>query len=199
MKAKFFVAALAVLSLTTPALAASNEKYQFKGEGAFASFSQSDGCNSTYVDVSAYDSISKSAPGAPDAQKEAFLSYSNYNYCTGTGSYGYGSLVNPSFTISNSLKSAALKGTFTITDESGKSKTIEVDLTWTGTGDTYRGNYHSHYQAAGYTYHSRSVGANRDAQVLGSVNLDGKNIIENLPAYAQLNSSNNGSLTITRR
>lgn len=189
-----------MVSLSLPALAATTDQYQFKGENASASFYQYDGCSSTSVYVYAFDNITKSEPGAPTSQKEANLYYSNYNYCNGTGSSGYGSSQSATFTINNSLKSATLKGTFTVTDySSGNTKTADVDLTWTGTGDTYRGNYHSHSQGPGYTSNYRSAGAYRDAEVSGSVTLDNTNLIANLSSSGSLGSSNSGSLYITRK
>jgi hypothetical protein len=192
-------AALTVLSLTLPALAATTEQYQFKGQNASASFYQYDDCNSTYVDVYAFDNLTKSAPGAPTSHKEAYLYYSNYNYCNGTGSSGYGSSANASFTTSQ-LNSANLNGTFTVTDYlSGNTKTVDVNLTWTGTGDTYRGNYHGHSQGPGYRSNYRSVGASRDAEVSGNVTSNGVNLIANLSSYGSLSSSNSGSLSITKK
>ncbi len=197
---------LTVLSLSIPAVAATTDTFQFKGQSAYASFSQYDGCNSTSVNVYAFDNVTRSAPGAPTSQKEASLYYSNYNYCNGTGSYGYGSSPKATFTSDNSLKSATLNGTFTVNDyqsgndnSSGTTKTVDVALTWTGTGDTFRGNSHSHSQGPGYTSNYRSVGAYRDAQVSGSVTLDGTNLISNLSSYGSLNSSNSGSVQISRR
>ncbi|MCX7592700.1 MAG: hypothetical protein N2235_02850 [Fischerella sp.] len=200
MKKAMIGAAFAVLSLSVPALAATTTKYQFKGESAYATFSQYDGCNSTYVDIYAFNSITKNQPGAPTSQKEAFVSYSNYNYCTGEGSYGYGSIANPNFTINKSLNSANLNDTFTVYDySSGTNKTLNVALTWTGTGDTYRGNYHSHSQGPGYISKYRGAGASREAQVSGSVTLDGANLIANLSSYGYLYSSNSGSLEIIKK
>ncbi len=113
-------------------LAVTTQKYQFKGENAYASFYQYDGCNSTYVDIYAYNSITKDAPGAPTSQKQASLYYSNYNYCDGTGSSGYGSVTNPNFTVDKQLNSGSLNGTFTVYDySSGTEKSVNVALTWT--------------------------------------------------------------------
>ncbi len=158
-------------------------------------------CNSTYVFVSAYNNITKDAPGAPTSQKRAELYYWNYDYCNGTmRSSGYGSVINPEFTIDKQLNSATLNETFTVYDESsGTQKSVDVALTWTGTGDTYRGNSHYHYQGPGYMSNYRSVGSDRNAQVSGSVTLDGTNIIENLSSFSLMNSSNSGSVTVTRK
>src|SRR5689334_7575895 len=99
--ATVMVTSFAVLSLTTvPALAAA-QKYQVNGNNAYASFYQYDDCTSTYVDVSAFDNLTKSAPGAPTSQEGAYLSYSTYNYCNGTYSYGYGFGDTADVTISN--------------------------------------------------------------------------------------------------
>ncbi|MBD2296691.1 hypothetical protein H6G06_25210 [Anabaena sphaerica FACHB-251] len=193
------IASLTLLSLTAPTLAATTEQYQYKGQNAYASFYQYDECSSSYVDVYAFDSISKTAPGSPTSQKEAYLYYSNYNYCTGAGTSGYGTLKNPTFTSSNNLQSATLSGTFAITDSTGNTKNADVSLNWTGAGDTFRGNYQSHFQGPGYFSKSRNVGSYRDAKVTGNVTVDGKNLITNLTSYGSLSSSNSGSLSITRK
>ncbi|MGF1938409.1 MAG: hypothetical protein RM347_029325 [Nostoc sp. ChiQUE02] len=191
--------ALTLLSLSTvPALAATATKYQFKGQNAYASFSQSDDCSYTDVSVSAFDNVTKSGPGAPTSQTGAYFYYSSYNYCTGTQSYGDGFSENVTFT-SNKLNSATLNGSFTVYDYYlGTSKTATVNLTWTGTGDTYRGKSQSRYQSPGYTSSYRYTGSSRDAQVSGSVILDGTNFA-NLPtSYASLGTSSSGSLEIIK-
>jgi hypothetical protein len=194
------ITGFALLGLAAPALAATTEQYQFKGQNANASFSQYDGCNSTYVSVYAFENVNKTAPGAPTTQSEAYLYYSSYNYCTGAGSYGSGSIKNPTFTSNNSLQSASLNGTFTVTDYvSGSTKNADVSLIWTGVGDTYRGNSHSHSQGPGYVSNYRYVGAYSEAKVTGNVTVDGKNVLEGLTSYAYLGTSNSGSLFITKK
>lgn len=187
--------ALTVLSLTTaPALAAA-DKYQVKGQNAYASFSQYDECSSTYVDVSAFDNLTKAAPGAPSSQVGAYISYSTYNYCNGAYSYGYGFSDTATVIINNST--ASVSGSFTIYDYySGTSQTGDVNLTWTATGNTYRSNYHNHYQGPGFLSNYRSKSTSRDAEVTGYVNINGTNVITGLTSYASLSYSNSGSLTI---
>lgn len=192
--------ALTLLSLSTvPTLAATATKYQFKGNNASASFYQSDDCSYTSVYVYGFDNATKSGPGAPVSQTAAYLDYSSYNYCTGASLYGYGYGENVSFT-SNKLNSASLNGTFTIYDyNSGGTKTATVNLTWTGTGDTYRGKYNSSYQGPGYLSKYRSTGSSRDAQVSGNITVDGTDIIANLTtSYASLSTSSSGDLYIIK-
>lgn len=200
MKTAIAGAVLTALSLSLPAVAATIDKYQFKGENASASFYQYDECNSTSVYVSAYTSITKSAPGAPTEQMGAYLDYYNYNYCTGTYSSGSGSSPNATFTIDNKLSSATLKGTFAVYDySSGTTKTADVNLTWTGVGDTNRGKSQYTYQTPTSTTRYRSVGSDREAQVSGSVIVDGTNLTANTSSYGYLSSSNSGSVDRTRR
>ncbi|MBD2561096.1 MULTISPECIES: hypothetical protein [Nostoc] len=191
--------ALTLLSLSTvPALAATATKYQVKGQNAYASFYQSDDCSYTYVSVYGFDSVTKSGPGAPISQTGGYLDYSSYNYCTGAQFYGGGFTENIPFT-SNKLNSATLNGTFTVYDYySETSKTATVNLTWTGTGDTYRGKSNSRYQGPGYSSIYRSSGSSRDAQVSGTVTLDGTNLIANMTSYGSLSTSSNGSLEIIK-
>lgn len=201
MKKAITGAVLTVLSLSLPAIAATTEKYQVKGENAFAYFSQSDSCNSTSVSVSAYSNITKDGPGAPTSQMTAYLDYYNYNFCTGTLSYVSGSSPNATFKFDNNLSSASLNGTFTVYDSSsGTNKTANVALTWTGT-DNYdtNGKSTNTYQTPTSITRYRSSGAFRDAQVSGSVTLDGTNLIANLSSYGSLYSSKNATLERTRR
>jgi hypothetical protein len=206
MKIAAIGALLALASLSLPAMAAT-EKYQVKGQSANAGFYQvADECTSTSVYVSAFDNLTKDAPGAPTAQKQAYLDYYSFNACTGQSTYGYGTSSDATFKPNTQLSSATLTGTFTLTeypfgteDPQGTTKTAQVSLTWTGTGDTYRGNSHSHYQGPGFISNSRYTGTYRDAQVSGTVLLDGKNLISGLESYGSLNSSNSGYLQITRR
>jgi hypothetical protein len=191
--------ALTLLSLTTvPALAATATKYQFKGENASAYFYQSDDCSYTDVSVYGFDNVTKSGPGAPISRTGASLYYSSYNYCTGEYFYGNGFSENIPFT-SNKLNSATLNGTFTVYDYySATSKTATVNLSWIGTGDTYRGKYQSRSQGPGYTSIYRSSGSSRDAQVSGTIVLDGKNLITNLTSSGTLSTSTTGDLYIIK-
>lgn len=194
MKTAITGAVLTVLSLSLPVVAANVNKSQFKGENAYATFYQYDGCNSTSVSVSAFTNITKSAPGAPTDQMGAYLYYDNYNYCTGTYSSSSGESPNATFTIDNQLKSASLKGTFALYDYySGTTKTANVNLTWTGTGDLFRNRSSYTYQTPTSLTRYRSNGENRDAAVSGSVTVDGTNVITNLSSYGSLYSSSNGT------
>lgn len=198
-------ALLTILSFSLPAMAATTEKFQVKGQNASASFYQSDDCSSSGVSVWAADSVSRSAPGAPTSEKGANVSYWNSNWCTGKYSYGYGYAPNVTFTANNQLSSASLKGTFKVDEYSSENpdsttaKTVDVALNWTGTGETFRGHSSSHYQWMGGMSHSRYVGSYRTADVSGSVTMDGKNLIANLPGFGDLNSSSSGSMQITKR
>ncbi len=111
----------------------------------------------------------------------------NYNYYNGTYSSGYGSSPNANFTADNQLNSATLKGTFTLYDyQSQTTETAQVDLTWMGVGDKSSGKYSYTYQAPTSLSRYRSIGESRDAQVSGSVTLDGTNIIANLSSDGAL-------------
>ncbi|MBW4486817.1 MAG: hypothetical protein KME12_03390 [Trichocoleus desertorum ATA4-8-CV12] len=200
MKKLIIGAGVAVLSLALPAAAAS-DTYRVKGESASASFSTSDNCSYTGVSISGYNNVSRTEPGAPTAQNQAFVSYYTYNYCTDSYSSGSGFSSDVNFNSSSALQSASLTGTIPVYDYSTDStKTLNVNLTWTGTGDLARGRSSYHYHSPGYTSNSRYTGAYRDAEVSGSINLDGTNLIANLSNdYAGLNSSTSGGVTITKR
>jgi hypothetical protein len=200
MKTVIAGAVLTVLSLSLPAIAATTTKSQVKGQNASANFYQYDVCNSSTVYVSAYNNITKDSPGAPTEQLRAYLNYYNYNYCTGTYSSGYGSSSSANFTIDNRLDSATLNGTFTLYDySSGTTKTADVALTWKGVGDTFSGKSNSTYQTPTSTTRYRFNGDSRDAEVSGSITLDGTNLITNTSTYGSLSSSKSGYLEHTRK
>lgn len=200
MKKAIVGTVLTVLSFSLPAMAAVTNKYQFKGNNAYASFYTYDGCSSSNVYISAYKSITKDGPGAPTSQVQAYLDYYNYNYCTGTYSSGYGYISNANFTIDNSLNSATLKDTFTVYDYwSNTNKTVQVDVTWTGNDISSKGKSTYLYQTPTSITRYRSTGETRDAGVSGTVTLDGTNLIANTNSYASLSSSTNGTLERTTR
>ncbi|MDZ8189314.1 MAG: hypothetical protein RMX96_31315 [Nostoc sp. ChiSLP02] len=188
---------LAVLSLTAAPTLAAAYKYQVKGENAYASFYQSDECSYTDVYISAFNNLEKSAPGSPTSLKGLYLSYSTYNYCNGTYSYGDGFSDSATVTISNSLQSASVTGSVVLYDYySGTSQTANVNLSWTGTGNNYRSNSVSHYRGPGYLSNYRSKSTSRDATATGSITIGGTNVIAGLSSYAYLSTSNSGSLNI---
>ena len=130
----------------------------------------------------------------------ADLYYDTYNFCNGTYSSGYGSSPNANFTIDNQLSSASLRGTFVVYDySSGTNKNVSVALTWTGIGSTSTGRSDYTYQTQNYFSRYRSDGSYREAQVTGSITIDGTNLIENLFSYGSLSSSKSGSLERTTR
>ncbi|WP_250122357.1 hypothetical protein [Chroococcidiopsis sp. CCMEE 29] len=200
MKTAIAGAVLTALSLSLPAIAATTNKFHVKGQNVSANFYQYDDCNSTNVYVSAYNNITKDSPGAPTEQLGAYLDYYNYNYCTGTYSYVSGSSSSANFTIDNRLDSATLNGTFTLYDYSSRTpKTADVALTWKGVGDTSSGKSNYTYQTPTSTIRSRSNGESRDAEVSGSITLDGTNLITNTSNYGYLSSSKSGYLERTAK
>lgn len=200
MKTAIAGAVLTVLSVSLPVVAATTTKYQFKGQNAYAYFYQYDECNSKSVSVSAFASRTKAAPGAPTEQMGVDLSYSNYNYCTGEYSYGYASSPNAKFTIDNQLNSATLTGTFVVNESpSNTTRTAQVNLTWTGTDFSSKGRSSNVYQTPTSITRYRSTGEYREAQVAGSITLDGANLIANTSGSGSLYSSTNGSYERTTK
>lgn len=200
MKRAIAGAVLTVLTLSLPAMAAVTNKSQFKGNNAYASFYTYDQCGSTSVYISAYNSITKDGPGAPISQVQANLEYYSYNYCTGVYSSGYGSIPNANFVIDNQLNSATLNDTFTVYDySSNTNQTVAVNLTWTGTDVSSKGKNSYIYQTPTSVTRYRSTGEYRDAQVSGTVTLNGTNLIANTYSYGSLSSSTSGTLERTTK
>lgn len=194
MKTAITAAVLTVLSVSLPVVAATTTRYQFKGQNASASFYQFDECSSKSVDIHAFTSRTKDGPGAPNEQMGIEFHYNKYNNCTGEYSDVYGSSPNAKFTIDNQLNSATVAGTFAVYDyASNTTKTAQVNLTWTGIGLTTKGRNSAVYQTPNSIIRYRSNGEYRDAQVSGSVILDGTNVVDNTSSSGSLYLSTSGS------
>lgn len=199
MKATLLGTALALLSFNLSAFGVTVDQRQFKGENVYAYFYQLEGCNSISVSVSAFSNMLKIEPGTPEFKKEARVTYYNYDLCAGQlVTYAEGSSLDANFQLDNGLNSAVVQGIFTITDRAGNTKTAQVNLTLTGSGDIYRGPSNFQSNEAGQLKVINSFGAYRVANTSGSVNIDGQNVIANIAGSAYLQISNDGKLVLTK-
>ena len=197
------IAATFLVLLTSNAIA---EVTNYKASGKSASVSSfnvsADGCGYTNVSVYLAESMYKDAPGAPvkpGPSGNVFMS--NYNWCAGTGSWGWGELAVQQFGVTGNLGSAQGIGTGQITsyDWWGNAtvETVTVNLTFTGEGDLYQGTNRNHYSYGALRMINRSSGSYREAAVTGSISSSTFSIT--LPSgndYGSIGSFRNQSLTV---
>jgi hypothetical protein len=130
------IAALVVAAIPLSAQAAPAVTV-VQGNGAFVSFSHvsDDGCVSTWGQVVVLQSH------AGDDKEGVIAVATRYNSCDGSEGFGYFGGGDVSYTV-NGLSSASAEGTLTLSSWNGGADiTIDLDLTWSGTGSISKGGY----------------------------------------------------------
>jgi hypothetical protein len=205
---RFALALAAVVSalvVAFPAYAAPADTihFSFRGPSADAFFTSIDpsGCIQTDVTVFAVDGRFKQ-DGAPQVESSAFVGISRFDVCTGTlllDAFGSATLAPTEFVVDRELTSAALETTVTVTDfVSGTSFPVEMAVSWTGTGATFRQKTHSQIKTPGFMQTSRFDGTFREAAASGTVSDGTTNFTPEPAAFAALRSVKEGAVTIVR-
>lgn len=195
--------ATAVMALTLPSTALAADVYHFRGKTAWAELYSFDpaGCISTSVWLFVAENRYQAAPGAPTNSAWVDLSIYQWNYCTYEFSCSYGSAALPdgAFRATGNLASATLNTTINVEDcFTGPARAVPVALTWTGEGEVTQTHSNTSYHFPGYRYRNRSNGQSRNAQVSGSVTVDGVNLAADASAYGYLTANSGGTVFIEK-
>jgi hypothetical protein len=196
--------AFVLMALTLPARAAPAETlhFSFKGQFAEALFSSTDpsGCVVTEVFVAADDGRVKTGPGMPEVESVAFIFISQFDVCTQTqllAADGFAVLAPDAFQIDRQLTAATLTATIEVFDfVSGTSFPVEVNVSWTGFGDTFSVKDRFHLKAPGFKVNSRFDGTFRDATASGTVTDGTTNFTPEPAVFADMGSVKQGEVDI---
>jgi hypothetical protein len=150
--------------------------YTSRGNGAdsiWVTSTDETGCISTYTNVGVGDTVAHTQPGAPAEYIGAWVGIYTYDWCQGiwpTNMNGNVMLSDGQFTIDKKLNQATLNATIPVYDEqTGITKYLDVNLTWTGIGDIERINNTVTINEPGFKYTSHLNGQFRQARVSGSI------------------------------
>lgn len=193
-----------------PALATTTTHTQHKALTARADFGDIDqsGCVETAVFVFAAEQTSKEADsmaagpsGKPVTGVFFFVSVSQINFCTGEflrGLSGVGT--EASFHVDRvKLSEAHLKATVLALDDFTQSEVpVEVDLTWTATGELVSLSERFRQKQPGLLVSSFFKGTLRDAAATGTVLVGGENLTPNVSTDAEIIRSREGTLSIVK-
>jgi hypothetical protein len=186
--------------VTLPNTGRAADTFNVRGPSAFAEFSRTEGCITTVVFVFGTEVKFHDPPGPPTPVSFAEVGLLQFDDCTGAtlqAAFGDATLTDEAFQVNRELSSATLNATVQVTDEiTGSTSTVEVDLTWTGTGELVRETERFHSHAPGVNFQSRFNGRFRDAEASGSVSLGGVNLAQQPSEFAQLASVKQGEVTI---
>lgn len=194
--------AFILLALAPPARAAGAETlhFSFRGQTADAFFSSTQGCVVTDVGVFAADGRIKTGPGGPEVASMAATFISQFDVCTQTqllAADGFAELAPGEFQIDAELTAATLTATIEVFDfVSGTSFPVDVDVSWTGFGDTFTVKDRFHQRAPGFKANFRFDGTFRDATAAGTVTDGTTNFTPEPAVFAQLGSVRQGEVVI---
>jgi hypothetical protein len=193
--------AVAMVGLVLPGTAEATDVLLLNGGSAEAFFSSFDpsGCISTFVFLVANDENPKSPPDPGSASSHGGITISQRDDCTDTvllGATGLAELADPDFQVIGPLTSATLDTTIEVFDfVSSSSFSVDVAMTWTGTGDINRENSSGHFELPGLIVNSHFSGAHRLADASGFVT-SGVNFTPNPSFRAEISSVISGSVFI---
>ncbi len=169
---------LGVFGQATTAPAA--EKFSWKGPGAEAFFSSSDGCVLTEVSLFSRDETFKNPPGRPSEGSFVSLGIFQYDFCTDqllTDASGFTWIGSSDLQVARRLAGATLNTTVSVYNwVSDTWHDVYIDLSWTATGPAVRQSSSFRSHAPDCKYHSRFRGSFRPADVTGSIWLDSTNL-----------------------
>jgi hypothetical protein len=149
-----------------------------------ASFSSTDpsGCITADVFLFAAEASPHDPPGPAQPLAAVSLSIYQFDNCTGAtllsaGSSGFVSVPKEDIQVLGRSDSATLSTTLEVFDfVSNTSLSVNIDLTWTATGDPTHINERSLVQSPGSLVLARSSSVAREAEASGSISVRGTNL-----------------------
>jgi hypothetical protein len=204
MKRLLLIPALALAVLVaTPAAGAETLHASFKGQFAEAQFSSVDpsGCVVTDVFIFAVDGTVKET-GNPEVTSSAAISVFQFDRCTGMPLFdvtAFPTLAKDEFQIDNQLDTATLNATVEVFENiSGTSIPIDVHISWTGNGPTFRTKDRFQSSQPGSKLKVRFDGVSRAATASGTVSDGMTNFTPQAAVFANMGSAKQGEMEIIR-
>lgn len=197
------ICVLTFLTMFFPSMTFDANAFQISGKGADAVFYKFEGCIEQIVFVGLSDlSERPREPGAPKPSPFAFVTIFRSNFCTGTTELeasGGATLTDEQFAVRNDLSSAYVKATFELLDrERLPLGTVNLDLQWNAIGDVSRNHCQRTLSFPLTTTIRRHNGADRPAEVTGTVSIGADNIISGADYSAFISSASDGYVSINR-
>lgn len=179
-----------LIALTT----ATTEQFTTNNRQVSASWSVCDSCKCDYSYVYAFEQ-STANPPEPNPPVYLYYSHSSYNNCNYTYSYEWyqNTAPVPGLEISRSGRSAELVAN-NLTDSIGQSLALSLSFSTADSNNQNNCNCKSSYSYGAESVRTTSKSAYRNAQVTGSVTING--IVQTLPNDASGYIHSHGQKTI---
>jgi len=208
MKHEFVMIALLVGAFVSSHSAPSDaavERMQYRGEIAqLALFQQTaitcedgtSGLLDTSLAIELFSDGVRSSLGNSET-RSLMLFVSEFSSCTGA-SRDFLALEEPAEYTQNRVRSASFADNFELIDVfTGEPMgTLSLDVQLTGIGETDHINTHSMWTSGDFEFRSHVSGVSREAAATGTVNLDGRELIDS-GEFASLSDVHSGDTTVT--
>jgi len=208
MKHKFGIIGLLAGGLVSSHSASSDaavEQMQYRGEMAqLALFQQNEitcengasGLLDTSVAIELFFDGVRSSLGNTETGS-LMLFFSEYSSCTGA-SQDFLALEEPTEYTQNGVQSAHFADSYELVDVYTEEPmgTLTLDVLLTGIGQTHHVNSHSEWSCGNFDYQSHSNGVFRQAAASGTVDLDGRELIDS-GQFASLSDIRAGKASVT--
>jgi hypothetical protein len=192
------------LIAATPSAAAVVTKVSFQEEAAVATFFESipieceDGTQGTLETSIFVAGLSRVVRRGGTSPAEAFVSYAVFNRCTGQTVEAFPVIINPDYQQSGTDSATLNLNVELIADLTGESLGfLEATLVFTGIGPVTQSSTHSIFRSGNTTIKFRDSGERRQAEVTGSITVNGVEFIDN-PGFSQLSDVRTGEMTVQR-
>lgn len=183
------LAALGTL-LWVPPATATTEFLHYSGGSAYSLTSVNDpgGCIRTDVTVNAYERLAKSGPGPFEETPGLMVNIDKVDWCSMTWLLSaFGESTDVRVVVDRAMRQATVEGSVEAFDYvGGMTHTIDVDLTWTGSGALAGSRDNNFYYGPHTRSLARGFSRHRDAQVAGSVLFEGTNIVAGWSGNGQI-------------
>jgi hypothetical protein len=190
--------------------AASGDHFKQRGSQATADLFESDPCTSSSLFVSASSFVQKSEPGAHETANSVFVSFFQYDLCTGAYRSGSAFIENAaSFDarLNSASASASLPTTtctFDIATDSFEcvdGPTLVMSIQWAKSGSSSRERSTSTFHNGDTLFRFRSNGTFADATLTPSVTLGGSALFDDpntTSSFGSLSESSSASLVVIK-
>jgi hypothetical protein len=160
-------ALLSVFAFATAALAGTSTSETISGNGASANFTTIDGCTLNNIVVTAGANVT-TLPGGGTSTTAVDITIASSDICTGLNlGTSSGGVTNIPF--NGDLNSATVNANVPVIDGNGNASTINIGVSWTGTGTITRANMTTKTVTGNVTTTIHTRNASRPATVTAIV------------------------------
>lgn len=189
------IGGLVLVAFASGQAAAANETFQFRGMGAFGFFNGGDGCWVSQLDVNVLDRAIKQTGTQQTTDRVGSFNWFAADTCNGGFVVGGGDLTAPAFKAN--LNTATLSAAVTVFVWDGvtfSSAPANLSVTWTSTGETFKGLSHFITRSGDMVQHARSIGTT--ATATGTAKMSVGTQTFTLSGSGSISDNDNGSVTI---